>query len=317
MLAVGAVALLALGWAAATMIVRAPAAPATTPLYLSVPMPAKPRFDGFATIAPDERSLLCTVWTATNDDSSRPTGQLMVRRLDRDEFKLVDGTEGARSAAFSPDGRSLVFVAAKDRTGRRSQVRRMSVVSGQPSGTPETLYETQGFAGEVCWVSNQEILLATPWNDSLLLLSTNGAAPRVVLREESKKDLGSWGSVHAVGDGRHVLVTRWRIEGPTQKEWMELVDVQGGTRSTILEGAGGARVVELGAGARGVGGAGGAGGCYLVGSRGSSAIVAAPFDRASLKVTGPAVTVWSGRGVRGFDSQRGDAGLRTQAGRAR
>jgi Tol biopolymer transport system component/predicted Ser/Thr protein kinase len=88
----------------------------------------------FARISPDGATALINA-TRRSDRQA----QLYLRRLDEFEAKAVEGSNGARHSAWSPDGRSLAFVA-------RNKVQRLDL----NGGTPHVL-ATGGQAAGIAW----------------------------------------------------------------------------------------------------------------------------------------------------------------------
>ncbi|MCC6676417.1 MAG: serine/threonine-protein kinase [Phycisphaerales bacterium] len=291
LLGIAAVALLGAGWALASLLTRpAPPAPAQS-FHVSTTVPAKPEFGSVAAISPDAKFLICTVWPELPPDSVKPGGLLMVRRLDRDETKLIEGTEGVNTASLSPDGRWIAFVAAKDRAGSRFSLKKIALIDGQPAGAAESLCELPKNPGDICWPSDREIAIAPSWDSSILTVPAAGGEPRAVLRDESTTGVESWGEIRRLGDGKSILATRWSLVGQTVKEHVELIDLASGKRSIVLPNAASAQYVA---------GTGGAGGGVILAMRNQNSLIAVPFDLGTLQVAGTPVTVWSGRPLRSY-----------------
>ena len=207
------------GWLLASKLTRpAPQASAQT-FHLSTATPAKPELRNVVGIGPDASFVVYSAWTDPQADSVKPQGVLVARRLDGDETKIIEGTEGAMDAALSPDGRWLAFVAAKDRTQSKFNLKKIALDNGRPSGTPETLCELPpGGAPSLCWSSDREIVMALPWNETILAVSAAGGEPRVVLREERTKDIDTWGEIRPLVEGRSILASRWSLVGQTDRK---------------------------------------------------------------------------------------------------
>ncbi|MBS0188128.1 MAG: serine/threonine protein kinase, partial [Planctomycetes bacterium] len=131
----GAVMLGAGWWLASAVRGQAPVGPRPT-FHLSATINPKPSFSNLAGIAPDSRFFVYTALPELPPESTKPSGILMVRRLDRDETVAIDGTEGARDAALSPDGRTVAYSCAADRTGIKLSLKKVTLENGRPTGKP-------------------------------------------------------------------------------------------------------------------------------------------------------------------------------------
>lgn len=280
LLALGGIALLAGGALVGRGLAgRAAPAPRQT-FHVSTSVPTKPAFDTLSGIAPDARFVVYRAWPDLEADSLQPGGVLVIRRLDRDEVKVVNGTEGAWAAALSPDGRSVAFCAAKDRAGTKFSLRKLALVDGQPVGSPETLCELPaGGYFSLCWSSDREIVLATGWQQSILAVPAAGGEPREVVRVDKTKEIENWGELSPLVPGKSILATRWTLVGDVIKERVEVVDLVTGVRTPLLTGAGSAKLV---------------GSDIVVARRTQGPLIAARVDLGTLQIVGEPVTVLSG-----------------------
>lgn len=160
--AVAGAALLAAGWLACWSLQRpAPAATAQV-FHVSSSVPAKPELTSVVGIAPDARFVVYRASPQLEADSTKLEGVLVVRRLDRDETKVIDGTEGVMDAALSADGRWIAFAAAKDRSQTKITLKKIALDEGRPSASSETLCDLPGNVWyTLCWSSDREIVLAS------------------------------------------------------------------------------------------------------------------------------------------------------------
>ncbi len=278
--ALGGAILLVTGWLAGRLLDR-PAPPlATHAFHLSADVPAEPRFSSLAGIASDARYVVYTAWTQLDPDSQKPGGVAMVRRLDRDETKPIDGTEGAVSAALSPDGRWLAFVAAKDRARTKQSLKKVALEDGRAAGVPEPVCDLPtGDVTGLCWSSDREIVVALGWRHTILAVSAGGGEPRVVLEDDQSKEFDMWGELRPLVPGKSILGSRWALVGESIRERTEVVDLATGKRTPLLANAGGAQLV---------------GGDYVVARRNQNSLIAVRLDLATLQTVGDPVTVWSG-----------------------
>jgi len=291
----------AAGWLIASKLSHgAPEKPSQS-FHLAATTPAKPELRAVAGISPDGRFVVYVAWADAQADTVKPQGVLVVRRLDREETKIIEGTEGAMEAALSADGRSLAFCAAKDRAGSKHLLRKIALDDGRPSGAPETLCELPvGGAPALCWSSDREIIMALAWDRTILAVSAFGGEPRVILHEEKTKDIDSLGEVRPLVEGRSILTTRWTLVGRAIKERTEVVELTTGKRTPLLQDSGGTLYTSDG---------------YLVARRNTNSLIAARFDPDTLKIIGEPTTIWNGGGITSFHvSRNGTLAMLTASG---
>lgn len=279
--AVAGAALLGAGWALAVAF-NPPAPPAQAQTFhVSTSVPPKPLPYSIIGISPDSRFVVYKGWIEQPADSTTPGGVLVVRRLDRDETRVLDGTEGAIGAALSADGRWLAFSAAKDVAQTKVVLKKLALDQGRVVGAPETLCDLPASPDmNLCWSSDREIIIATAWQQTILAAPASGGTPRVVVREEQSKEIDNWGSLNPLVPGKSILASRWALVGQAIKERTEIVDLATGTRTPLLEGAGGAQLVGDG---------------LVIARRNQNTIIAQRFDVHSLALQGEPATVWSGK----------------------
>jgi eukaryotic-like serine/threonine-protein kinase len=162
-----AVAVLAAG---ASLLRRpSPRAAATGPVRFQVPPPAGSLFTGWSeattfSFSPDGRTL---AFSAVENGMAR----LYVRPLASLEAKPVPGTEGGRSAFWSPDGKQLAFF-----TNR--QLRRLELGSGAPVIVC-TVRPSAGMTGT--WGADGEMLFASIEGDGIFAVKSEGGEPRQLI----------------------------------------------------------------------------------------------------------------------------------------
>lgn len=293
------------GWMlAGKMAPAAPKAPAQS-FHVSTAVPAEPSFSYLVGIAPDARFVVYKAWLKTVTDSTKPGGVLVVRRLDRDETKVLDGTEGVIEAALSADGRWIAFTAARDAGYTKVSLKKLALDNGRPVGAAETLCELPTGGGmSLCWSSDREIVIALVWNQTILAVSAGGGEPRVLVKEGQSKAVDNWGDLRPLVAGRSILASRWALVGQTIKERTEVVDLASGARTPFLPNAGSGQLVD---------------GNYVVARRNQNSLIAAKLDMNTLSIIGDPVTVWSGRnlgmgGASFFVSDNGTLAMASRSG---
>ena len=251
--AVGAI----LGTAAAWFVWRTP--PTAPPVVrLAYPLPSGQSFNrpnsghSIALSRDGER----IVYTANN--------RLYVRTLSENEDRVIGGTETFQlvsSPAFSPDGRSIVFFAASDRTLRRI------ALSGGRADALCTISTPYG----INWADDG--ILVGQAGKGIIRVPSGGGAAQVVLRV--KEDEEAHGP-QLLPDGRHVLFTIASGTDPDKWDRARIVvqALDSETPRTLVEGGTDARFEPVT-------------GQILYAD--SERLLARPFDARSLAFTGDAV----------------------------
>ncbi|MFM9958525.1 MAG: protein kinase domain-containing protein [Phycisphaerales bacterium] len=291
LLAIGAACVLALlaggiSWVLASRLSRpAPLAPPQT-FHVSTTVPSKPAFRTLVGISPDATFLVYTAWPELEPDSTKPQGVLVVRRLDRDETTVIDGTEGARNAALSPDGRWVAYSSAKDRAGTKFSLKRLAIEDGRPSGKPETICDLpQGTQFSVGWASERDVVFHADADATIYAVPTSGGEPRVVVRAERSAGFQGWDTIVPLVAGQSVLATHYSLVSEKVKVNVEAIDLASGKRTIVLPDTGGPQLATDAVQGRTL---------LLAGRADQSGIVAVRFDPATLRTTGDPVRVWSG-----------------------
>ena len=178
--------------------------------------PALPRTVRFSVPLPPGRTFLDTVETvplALSPDGSQlafvaqePTGvtRLWLQPLSAMEARPLEGTEGALSSFWSPDGRSLAFFAG-------GKLKRLDL----PGGPALPLCDVRPGVGlHGTWGGDGQILFASVEGEAIYRVSTAGGAPEVAVRADPSQGDARINWPSFLPDGQRFLyLTRLRDGG--------------------------------------------------------------------------------------------------------
>ena len=193
---------------------------------------------------------------------------LLVRRMDRIDPVKLNGTEGATTPVFSPDGRWVAFE-------QDGQVRKVSI----DGGPVITLCDAPRIRG-MHWGPGGIIALAPDRSSAIFTVSENGGTLTAITTLEADSASLSEPSQrwpHILPDGRHVLFTDTPNNSFYNAAEIRAVPIDGGDSKIIVQGS---YPVYLQPG-------------YLLFTRGPT-LFAAPFDLGRVEMTGPAIPVIEG-----------------------
>jgi serine/threonine-protein kinase len=206
------------------------------------------------TFSPDGRSLVFAVM-------EKGRRAIYRRELGQRDAERIEGTEDGEAPFFSPDGRSLGFVA-------RGQVMKVAAAGGRPV----RIGEARG-AGGATWLDDGTIVLAPIYSDGLFRMTAEGAnLTRLTTPDRDAGVLGHWWPDEVPG-GRWVLFTAFRT--PVDTSRVGAVDLTTGEVRWLVEGGFFGRYLATG---------------HLLYAKGQR-LYAVPFDAATATVGGAAVTV--------------------------
>jgi len=219
--------------------------------------------------SPDGKTL---AYVAEDTDGRR---RIFLRRLDRFETRVLEGTEAAIGPFFSPDGQWLAF---EDHYNR--QLKKVAV----GGGTPVTLAEASDFRGGT-WTADDKIIFAPDVNGALYRIEASGGeTEQITTTDPNAGDRAHrWPQVLPSGD-----LLLFVSYGSSAR--IELLELQTGRRNVLLQGPSYARYDPTG---------------YILYSRDWS-LYAAHFNPRRLALQGSnllvASEVWSaGSGVSQFE----------------
>jgi Tol biopolymer transport system component len=178
--------------AAGAALLRARGAPAPPLVRFSLPPPPDLGYVDLVAVSPDGRSVAYGLAPMGGRSS------LWLRNLDRDEPRRLEGTDGAYSPFFSPDGRSLGFFSGE-------QMKKLDL----DHGTVESICEARGHGG-ASWGRSGVVLFAPRYEGELWRVDATGGTPVPETRVENES-LHVW--PHFLPDGERYLCVAWRPGG--------------------------------------------------------------------------------------------------------
>ncbi len=243
---------------------RPPASTSVVRFALQLPTDAQLAIFGLTgpnvAISPDGKTI---VFAAESPGRSR----LLYRRaIDSAEAHTIPGTEGASQPSFSPDGRSLAYLAS----GRLMRI-------ALDGSAPRPIAPLSDVAPDYTWTNDGAIIYSHPQRANLVKVPVNGGPVQDVTSADTSRKARHQYPV-ALRDGEHVLFSFW---GDSGTESVRIGVAYLSTRRTVRLDLSG--VTPLGMVDE-----------YLIYATTTNDILAAPVDLDAGRVTGDAVTVVSG-----------------------
>ena len=231
--------------------------------HLAIPLPASRALEakGISALAlsPDGASLVYV-------GRSGATSQLFLRPMDQFESRPIAGTEGAHTPVFSPDGQWVAFFAAE-------KLKKVALAGG-----PVTTLAEAPLGLGASWGSDDAIVYCPDqWGLGLWRVPAGGGAAEALTRPDPKTGESLHALPHHLPGGDVLLFASFKGPSPANAA-LEALDLRTGQRRLLVQGATQGRYVQPG---------------RLVYDSGGALLVA-PFDRAKLAVTGPALPVLEG-----------------------
>jgi eukaryotic-like serine/threonine-protein kinase len=193
-----------LGWTASTRSSPA-AAPAGAVVRSQIALPPGIRLAGWGpptiALSPDGRHLAVVGHDGTMQ-------RLYVRRLDREEFVAVPGSESAEGPFFSPDSRFIGFAVAVSgmAVDLPAELRRVSV----DGGLPQTVCPVRDFFGGT-WSTDGHIYFVDGAGEGLWKVPSSGGEPSAVVSSPLDVVFPS-----VAPDGRTIFATAKTEQSPLQ-----------------------------------------------------------------------------------------------------
>jgi len=205
-----------------------------------------------------------TIAFCASTDGSPAKANLFLRAMDSTEAKPIAGTEGARMPFFSPDGQWIGFWA-------KGKMQKISLAGG----IPISLFDSAGIPMGATWGSNGKVIFGT-FNSGLLSVDTAGGKPEELTVLDPTKETRHC-LPHFLPGAKEVIFTVMPDILGTRSH-IEVLSIESGKRKLLINEGADARYLPTG---------------HLVYMR-EGTLVAVPFDRERLEVSGAAVPVVDG-----------------------
>jgi Tol biopolymer transport system component len=183
------------------------------------------------------------------------------------EFRPVPDTLNARAPAISPDGESLAYLSEGVIWKRR--------LAG---GNPVKVIDAAGGPGTYHWDADRHLTYNPARGGGLARVAEDGGTPRFVASPRPERGESSYGAACAVSDGSAILFT---VRATDHDPRVDVRHLATGRQHTVIERGSTPRLARTPQGDA------------LLWERAGS-LYAAPFDTASLKISGDETTVADG-----------------------
>ena len=185
--------------------------------------------------------------------------RLYVRRRDDTSIKPINGTEGASSPAFCPDGKWIAFLA--DRTFKKTTV----------DGQVAMVVKVDDARG-ISWAGEETLLYSPDAAEGLFLISAEGGEPKRVTKPDTTRNERTHRWPQVLPGGKAAIFTVGMLNSPDSYEQANIHAVNFATGETrvVLQGASMARYAPTG---------------HLVFAKGGS-LYAVGFDLETLTTSG-------------------------------
>ncbi len=245
------------------------------PAHLSVGIPPEVTF-GQVQSALGGHALVLAGGTRPGKDEP-PVSRLYVRRLDRDTFEPLRGTERVVGFAVSPDGRWILFAAPPSEQSRQVRAFKVPVDASSP---PASFGDVgTSWTGGAVWLESGQFLTTIEDGEKYLLIPKDGGTPEAPKKFDAP---GFHGKLYAggktlPGDRGVFLRAVWYEEG-VFRQGIGVLDLKSGKAKILIRDGGSPRYSPTG---------------DLLFTR-QDALFAVPFDLNGLKLKGEPVAILNG-----------------------
>jgi serine/threonine-protein kinase len=238
------------------------------PAHVSVAIPQDIDFAGVGAVLAGRGIVLRGLTRAGRDAS--PVSRLYVRRLDRDTFEPIRGTEGAEGMVVSADGRWILYFTSPGSNARAGLFKVPVDGSGPPTPMDDAGLE---WSAQPVWLESGDVIVSQARGNQYAHVSGS----RSVLGKFDAPGRFLTGGQVLPGD-RGVLVTRVLQEGGSLRTGVAVLDLHSGKTKVLLQDGGGAAYCPPG---------------YLLFAR-EGTLFAVRFDLQKLEVKGEPVAILDG-----------------------
>ena len=161
--------------------------------------------------------------------------RLYVRRRDESAIRAINGTEGASTPEFSPDGKSIAFFA--DRTLKKATI----------DGQVTAILKVDDARG-LSWASDDSLVYTPDANEGLFVISADGGQPRQITKPDATKNERSHRWPQVLPGGKAAIFTVGELNSPDsyEKANIDVANIATGERHVVLQGASMARYAPTG-----------------------------------------------------------------------
>ena len=245
------------------------------PTHLSIDIPPDIRFQSAASALGGRALILLGSTRASRD--AEPVSRLYVRRMDRNAFEPLRGTERAQGFVMSPDGRWILFAATP--TEQATQIRAFKVPVDASSPPAPVGDVGASWDDRPVWLESGDLLVSMEDGTKYARVPRNGGPP-----SEARK-FGAQGyngrlyteSKALPGDRGVLLAAIWYEQG-VYRQGVGVLDLKSGKAKILIRDGGCPRYLTTG---------------HLLFTR-QDALFAVPFDLKSLQVKGEPVAILDG-----------------------